>query len=194
MFRFNNRRFVLGWAGAGFAVAILAGLSVGATAAEFKSTAATDVAAEVDRLLEDQLEESGTPLADLTSDEDFLRRVTFDLAGTLPSPAEITLFGLNPDPHKRAKLVDQLLSEGDFARNWSRYWRDVIFSRATEMRSGFARPTFEQWMTEQLQQNRKWDEIVTDLITATGDVREVGQRSEERRVGKECRSRWSPYP
>lgn len=175
MFRFSNRRFVLGCTGAGLAVAILAGLSVGATAAEFKSTAATDVAAEVDRLLEDQLDDSGTKLAGLTSDEDFLRRVTFDLAGTLPSPAEITLFGLNPDPHKRATLIDQLLLEGDFARNWSRYWRDVIFSRATDMRSGLARPAFEQWMTSQLQQNRKWDEIVTELITATGDVREVGQ-------------------
>ena len=28
---------------------------------------------------------------------------------------------------------------------------------------------------------------------ATGDVIEFRSRSEERRVGKECRSRWSPY-
>ncbi|MBT6483384.1 MAG: DUF1549 domain-containing protein [Planctomycetaceae bacterium] len=180
MFRFINRRFALGWAGAGLAVAIIAGLSAGATetgetAAEVKSTAATDVAAEIDRLLSGQLEKSGTSLADSTSDEDFLRRATLDLAGTLPSPAEITLFSLNPDSNKRAKLVDQLLSEGDFAQNWSRYWRDVIFSRATDMRARLAQPAFEQWMTRQLQQNRKWDEIVTELITATGDVREVGQ-------------------
>jgi hypothetical protein len=175
MFGFSNRRLVLDWARVGLAVAVVAGLSAGATAAEFKSTAATDVAVEVDRLLSSHLEKNGTPLADSTSDEDFLRRVTLDLAGTLPSPAEITLFGLNPDPDKRAKLVDQLLSEGDFARNWSRYWRDVIFSRATDMRARLAQPAFEQWMTQQLQQNRKWDEIVTELITATGDVREVGQ-------------------
>ncbi|MBT4867435.1 MAG: DUF1549 domain-containing protein, partial [Planctomycetaceae bacterium] len=178
MFRFINRRFALGWAGAGLAVAIIAGLSAGATetgetAAEVKSTAATDVAAEIDRLLSGQLEKSGTSLADSTSDEDFLRRATLDLAGTLPSPAEITLFSLNPDSNKRAKLVDQLLSEGDFAQNWSLYWRDVIFSRATDMRARLAQPAFEQWMTRQLQQNRKWDEIVTELITATGDVREV---------------------
>ena len=31
-------------------------------------------------------------------------------------------------------------------------------------------------------------------ISATGrDMRELESRSEERRVGKECRSRWSPY-
>ena len=33
------------------------------------------------------------------------------------------------------------------------------------------------------------------IITANADIKQVenGSRSEERRVGKECRSRWSPY-
>src|SRR5260370_23640919 len=35
--------------------------------------------------------------------------------------------------------------------------------------------------------------IRTDLLTMLSDLRADGKRSEERRVGKECRSRWSPY-
>ena len=31
------------------------------------------------------------------------------------------------------------------------------------------------------------------IVLATGPVYEIEDRSEERRVGKECRSRWSPY-
>ena len=30
-------------------------------------------------------------------------------------------------------------------------------------------------------------------VTSSDTVAEIVQRSEERRVGKECRSRWSPY-
>ena len=38
-------------------------------------------------------------------------------------------------------------------------------------------------------ENINWDEQSRE----TGEVIWVGDRSEERRVGKECRSRWSPY-
>ena len=34
---------------------------------------------------------------------------------------------------------------------------------------------------------------VAEQILADGDADLIGMRSEERRVGKECRSRWSPY-
>ena len=32
-----------------------------------------------------------------------------------------------------------------------------------------------------------------DVVSADGDIIIECKRSEERRVGKECRSRWSPY-
>ena len=34
---------------------------------------------------------------------------------------------------------------------------------------------------------------VSKLIEVMSDLKNSGKRSEERRVGKECRSRWSPY-
>ena len=36
-------------------------------------------------------------------------------------------------------------------------------------------------------------EIAAYSSLSTGDVKNTLDRSEERRVGKECRSRWSPY-
>ena len=38
-----------------------------------------------------------------------------------------------------------------------------------------------------------WPEMVDNLIPYIGGEEEKSERSEERRVGKECRSRWSPY-
>ena len=58
-----------------------------------------------------------------------------DLADRLPSPADATLFELNPDSRKRSLLVTELLGSSNFSAAQSRYWRDVIFSRATDTRS-----------------------------------------------------------
>jgi hypothetical protein len=85
------------------------------------------------------------------------------------------MFGLDPDPEKRSRLIERLLQSDAYAENWAGYWRDVIFSRATDRRALLSRGVFEEWMRTQLGENRGWDKIVKDLITATGDVRENGQ-------------------
>jgi len=135
---------------------------------------AREVAAEVDRLIGDELRDMGVEPAAISGDEDFLRRVMLDLAGTLPSPNDVTLFGLDPDPNKRSKLIDRLLKGDTYAQTWARYWRDVIYSRATDQRSRRFQGMFEEWMTQQLQEGAGWHEIATELITATGDVSENG--------------------
>lgn len=133
-----------------------------------------DVAAEVDRLILTELERAGQPVAPLAGDEDFLRRASFDIAGTPPTPRDVTLFGLDPDPAKRARLVEQLLASPNYGKNWGSYWRDVVYLPATNMRARGANAVFEQWLVEQLNANRPWDAIVTDILTATGNVNENG--------------------
>lgn len=133
------------------------------------------VAAKVDALINAEIQKSSGTAAPRCTDEDFLRRVSFDIAGVSPTPQEVTLFGLDPDSNKRAKVIDRLLASSGYAENWSRYWRDVIFSRATQMRAGQARQPFETWMTEQLKNNVHWDQITSAMITALGPIEENGQ-------------------
>jgi hypothetical protein len=140
---------------------------------DLKDSAA--VAAAVDRMILDNLAETATEPAQRTSDEDYLRRIHFDLAGTVPLPREVTLFGLDPDPQKRLKLIDRLLASEEYAHNWAGYWRDVIFLRATDMRARLMEGAFEKWMAEQIRDNQGWDKITTALITATGEVTEHGE-------------------
>ena len=133
-----------------------------------------EMARRLDALLETELKKEQVAPSPVCNDEDFLRRVSLDLVGSTPSPEAITLFGLNTSPNKRAEVVDRLLASEEYARNWARYWRDVIYLRATEPRSRAAQPAFTDWMTAQLQQNRNWAEITTSLLTATGDVTSEG--------------------
>lgn len=107
-------------------------------------------------------------------DATFLRRVSLDLIGRPATLGEITTFGLDPTPNKRSRLVARLLESEEYAQNWSRYWKEAIFKRATNVRAGLVERAFEEWMTENLHENRAWDEIVTDLLTASGPVNNDG--------------------
>lgn len=131
-------------------------------------------AQKVDQLIEAELQKSKIKPANLANDEDFLRRVTFDLAGRMPTSSEVILFGLDSKPDKRKTRINELLNSESYAVNWARYWRDVIYLRATNVRSRINQSMFESWMTKQLEENKSWDQITTDLLTATGDVRENG--------------------
>jgi hypothetical protein len=155
-------------------VAAVAAAATPARAGKPEARSPQDVAAEVDRVILTELQRAGQPVAPLAGDEDYLRRVSFDIAGTPPTPRDVTLFGLNPDADKRAKLVEQLLASPNFGKNWGSYWRDVVYLPATNMRARGANAVFEQWMVEQLNANRSWDAIVTDILTATGNVNENG--------------------
>ena len=93
-------------------------------------------AAEVDRLLYDEVLQKATlspakPVDDLT----YLRRISLDIAGRLPTPAEITAFSLDPSTNKRSRTVERLLAEDAYAENWAHYSRNVIMYRRSDDRA-----------------------------------------------------------
>src|SRR5262245_42945142 len=105
---------------------------------------------EIDALVAAELAKAGIQPAPRTTDEQYLRRVTLDLTGQLPVPADVAEFLADSDPDKRARLIDRLLASDEYARHWAAYWRDVIGSKVTDRRGlALARP-FEEWLTRQL--------------------------------------------
>ncbi|MBM4076782.1 MAG: DUF1549 domain-containing protein, partial [Planctomycetes bacterium] len=130
------------------------------------------IAASVDELILKELAKSEVKPASRCLDEDFLRRASLDITGRLPSPRDVTFFVLDPDSTKRQQRIDQLIDSPDFGKNWARYWRDVIYMPATEMRSRLSQADFEKWMGDQWNGNTGWDKTVTSMLTAEGDVKE----------------------
>ena len=157
----------------GFAALLALGVTAEPQAAEKPHSIAT--AQKVDQLITHELMKGGVTPAPLVNDDTFLRRATLDLTGTIPTPNQVTDFALNPDPDKRMKLVDRLLASDEYADIWASYWREVIFSRATEARSRSMQDLFETWMKEQLAKNVSWDKITTELVTATGSTSVDGE-------------------
>lgn len=136
---------------------------------------ASAVAANVDKLILTDLEKAAVKPAARCNDEDFLRRASLDIIGQLPSPRDVTLFVLDPDASKRTKLVERLIASPEFGKNWSRYWRDVIYMTATEVRARLAQGEFETWMADQWNKGVGWNFTVTEMLTAMGEVKENPQ-------------------
>jgi hypothetical protein len=141
------------------------------------STPALD-SAGVDALLDKALVASKTPVATMTTDEEFVRRVYLDVTGKLPTVDQMRAFLFSRDKAKRAKLIDNLLTTPAYADNWARYWRDVISFRApNEQENQTKFPLFETWLARQFLENRPWDEIAADVITARGTPEDNGAAS-----------------
>jgi hypothetical protein len=160
-------------------IAASAVLLRGAHAAIAEGPGPLEAAKQVDALLAQELFQSAggatVELAPRTNDETFLRRVTLDLTGTLPSPGDVTAFALDRSPDKRAAVVAHLLADSNFGRNWARYWRDVILYRRNDERALLAARPAETYLTEKFNANAPWDAIARSFVTATGDVREEGR-------------------
>ncbi len=61
-----------------------------------------------------------------------LRRVTFDLTGLLPTPAEREAFLADTKPDAYERLVDRLLRSPHFGERWAQHWLDVVRYAETE--------------------------------------------------------------
>lgn len=106
-----------------------------------------------------------------TTDEQFLRRVTLDLTGTLPSPQELVEFVADSSPSKRSDKIDALLTSDAYARHWARYWRDVVTARLTLRRTMGLTRSFEEWLFERFRAGDDWRTITRAILTAQGELR-----------------------
>ncbi len=131
-----------------------------------------DTAARVDAALRQALPPR-TPLPERVSDEAFLRRVSLDLTGKLPTPDEIHRFTADRARDKRERLVERLLASEAYAVNWGRYWRDALTYHTPASANYLRWALFDRWWVEQFRRNRPWDQVVTALVTASGINDEV---------------------
>jgi Protein of unknown function (DUF1549)/Protein of unknown function (DUF1553) len=127
-------------------------------------------AADLDKLVAAELRTDHIQPAARTTDEAFLRRVTLDLTGKLPTPSELAEFVRDKDPSKRAKVIDKLLASDAYAHHWADFWRDVMTARFTDRRQLALVPEFEKWLLKEFRENKSWRDMTRAMLTAEGSV------------------------
>jgi len=83
------------------------------------------VRSPIDAFVLAKLEERGLTPAPPAEKRTLIRRVTFDLTGLPPSPAEIDAFLADDSPRAFSRVVDRLLSSPHYGEHWGRHWLDV---------------------------------------------------------------------
>ncbi|MBI1347613.1 DUF1553 domain-containing protein [bacterium] len=101
-------------------------------------------------------------------DATFLRRVTIDLCGRLPTTDETRAFLANMDTNKREQLVDRLLNSPDYPAYFALKW-DSILRNSNLAGSEKAAYAFHNWIKDMLARNRPYDEFVRGIVAASGE-------------------------
>jgi hypothetical protein len=141
-------------------------------------------ATKIDELVIDKLRKLGvTPSAPCT-DEEFLRRASLDLTGTLPLPEEVRAFVGDESPDKRRQKIDELLARPTYAAWWATKFGDWTGNGEQTgpvggeqgLRRKFSELWYE-WLYRRLDENVPYDQLAAGIILAVS--RRPGQSFDE---------------
>ncbi len=118
-----------------------------------------------------KLDKLGVVPSPVCSDEDFVRRVSLDITGTLPSPGEVRAFLADTSSDKRAHYIDVLLERPAYAAWWATRLSDWTGNNEAELNNvlpgrNVASKLWYEWLRERLAKNVSYDEIVEGIVTA----------------------------
>lgn len=137
----------------------------------------------IDKLVWDKLLKLGIPPSDIIDDSAFMRRAYLDTIGTLPTAAEARAFLADSSPDKRARLVDALLNRPEYADYWAMKWSDIL--RADKIKiTPQGTVGLTRWLHKQFEQNRPYDHMARDIVTAQGPVQSESPAAFYKSVGE----------
>lgn len=119
----------------------------------------------------DQMIAAATPnyaqiAAPLASDAEFLRRVTLDLTGTLPTSAEARAFFADPRTDKRVHWVDRLLASPQAARYLALTFDVLLMDRRPARHVSQA--DWLKFLYDSFRKNKPWDGFVREILSSDG--------------------------
>ena len=122
----------------------------------------------VDELMYEKFKKLRIQPSELCTDEEFLRRVSLDVVGVLPTVEEYHQFMNDPDPKKRDKLVDDLLGRKEFVELWVMKWAELLQVRTTQQIAYKPMLRYYNWIQERIASNMPMDQMVQELLGASG--------------------------
>jgi len=123
----------------------------------------------IDQLIDAKLRRLKIQPSAEVDDATFLRRVSEDLTGELPTPAEILAFVADPagSQAKRAREIDLLMARPSFVNHWTLKWGDLLQVNRKYL-GDKGTWEFRDWIRESVAQNKPYDQFVRELLTSRG--------------------------
>jgi mono/diheme cytochrome c family protein len=128
----------------------------------------------IDSYIFADLQTHGIAPAPATTDWEFIRRVTLDLTGRIPTPSAVLSFVNDTASNKRAKLIDQLLASPQWVDKWTMFYGDLFQNTVTRPSTGLnrfpqGRNAFYQYIHDSLASGKPYAQMANEMIGATAD-------------------------
>jgi len=124
----------------------------------------------IDKFVFANLKQIGIPPSAGIDDSTFLRRVTLDIAGRLPTLKEAEAFRASTAKDKRDQWINTLLRSPDYADFFANKWTMLLKNRrdsASDITANFA---FHSWVRDGLLANKPYNQMTRELLAATGTI------------------------
>ncbi len=110
--------------------------------------------------------------SDLANDTEFLRRLTIDTIGCLPTPDEVRAFLADTRPNKRERKIDELLAHPMHAALWATKLSDITGNNTDSLENpqqlkARRSQAWHDWFRKRVADNIPYDQIVKGVLTAT---------------------------
>lgn len=137
------------------------------------------VAAKIDGFMESHWSVHKLQPAELSDDATFLRRITLDLNGRIPTTRELDQFLGDQAKDKRAKVISRLVDGPEFSLHWGNVLDEMIQTR----HAGNA--DFVDYLRRSLRDRKSWDAVFRELMLGPWDTdeRKPANRFLDRRAG-----------
>jgi len=107
----------------------------------------------------------------IVEDETFVRRIYLDITGKVPTYEQMLSFLKNKDINKREVLIEKLLDSPGYVSHFSNFWMDLLRTPYGDPED-FNHKEFSRYIERFLTENRPYDTIVYDMLTAKGSVQQ----------------------
>lgn len=148
-------------------------LLAGVASTEIGAGQQTTAADQIDAIIRLDLKKHKLKPNPPVSDVLFVRRVYLDVIGRIPTDKELGSFHADTREDRRARLIDLLLDSPGHESHMFNWLGDMLRVKDDYYRIGKTW-TFHTWLKTQLRENRPWDELVHDMLTAEGRLGENG--------------------
>jgi hypothetical protein len=121
---------------------------------------------KLDQRIEQKWVEAGVRPAPPAADAEYLRRVYLDVAGVIPTAAQVRAFLNDQAPDKRLRVVDRLLESPAHVENFTRLWRDLIIPEmGSDVVLRLTSAELETWLRGQIASNVGHDRVVREIVS-----------------------------
>lgn len=125
----------------------------------------------IDHFILDRLESEGLQPSAEADRETLVRRLTFDLTGLPPTPAEVDAFLQDDSPEAYERLVDRLLNSPRYGEHMARYWLDAARygdTHGLHLDNERAMWVYRNWVIDAFDANMPFDQFTIEQLA--GDL------------------------